>query len=157
MSDSPPPIDALLRERGIAATSIRPSLPTPTVAAAAQALGVPESAIVKSVLFESRDGGRMVLVVARGGSRISPARLEAECGLTRPRVASPETVRRATGYPAGGVPPVALPESLEVVIDRAVLDMPEVIAGGGDEHTLLRLAPSEIVRSQNARVADVAG
>jgi prolyl-tRNA editing enzyme YbaK/EbsC (Cys-tRNA(Pro) deacylase) len=155
MSHDPAPIAALLAARGIAAEVVRPRIPTPTVAAAAEALGVPEAAIVKSVLFESRVDGRAVLVVARGGSRISTKKLEAECGLARPRIAAPETVLRLTGYPAGGVPPVALPASLEVAIDRAVLEMPEVVAGGGDEHTLLRLAPSEIVRASRARVVDV--
>src|SRR5262249_30973455 len=42
MSEDPAPIAAALAERGIVATVIRPRMPTPTVAAAAEALGVPE-------------------------------------------------------------------------------------------------------------------
>jgi prolyl-tRNA editing enzyme YbaK/EbsC (Cys-tRNA(Pro) deacylase) len=78
-------------------------------------------------------------------------------GLSRKRVrlAGAAAVRAITGYPVGGVPPLGHPRRLRTLIDRRVLDQPEVFAGGGAVDALLRITPAEIVRVTGAEKVDV--
>ncbi len=146
---------AYLREWRVDAELLAPGADTSTVPAAAAALGVPERQIVKSLLFEGK-GGALVLVIARGTARVDRQKLSAVTGLRQPRLASPEVVRRATGFLPGGMPPVGHASPLRVVLDRRVLDEPVVFGGGGRSDTMLRIRPQDIARLTRATVADVA-
>ena len=80
---------------------------TPTVPAAAAALGVATAQIIKSLLFMVRD--QPVLVIASGETMVDRGILAARFGVGKKQIklADAETVLRLTGYPAGGVPPSA--------------------------------------------------
>ena len=60
-----------------------------------------------------------------------------------------------TGYPAGGVAPLGLPESVPVIVDAATAALTVAYGGGGQEHLLLRVRISDVIRCNNALVADV--
>jgi prolyl-tRNA editing enzyme YbaK/EbsC (Cys-tRNA(Pro) deacylase) len=60
-----------------------------------------------------------------------------------------------TGYPAGGVAPLGLPSSLPVVVDAATAALTTAFGGGGLEHLLLRVQISDVIRCNNALVADI--
>jgi prolyl-tRNA editing enzyme YbaK/EbsC (Cys-tRNA(Pro) deacylase) len=62
----------------------------------------------------------------------------------------PGAVLRLTGYEAGGVPPFGHPAALPTLLDRAVLAWDAIYGGGGDDHTLLRIAPGELARVTGA-------
>jgi prolyl-tRNA editing enzyme YbaK/EbsC (Cys-tRNA(Pro) deacylase) len=150
-----------LLELGIAAGTIEAEIvlldvPTPTVQTAAEALAVDESQILKSLLFVSGDG-RVFLAIASGTARINRDRLAAIVGAERVRLAPPELVLERTGYPAGGVAPVAHATPIPVVIDRNVLELPVAYAGGGTEAALLRISPQEIIRLTGPLIADLTG
>ena len=73
-----------------------------------------------------------------------------DCRLTRP-----DEVEVLTGYPVGGVPPIALPEGVKVVLDRSLLDRDVVYGGGGDVNLLLEFQPRVLVELGLAMVLDV--
>jgi Cys-tRNA(Pro) deacylase len=138
------------------ATLIRCDHETPTVERAAAALGVAASAIVKSIVFEHKhDSSRVCLAIVGGAARVSRAKVAEALGLSQLRLAAPSTILRATGYRAGGVPPVGHRTRIPVVIDRRVLEQAVVYGGGGDEWHMVRIAPREIQRLTGAAVADV--
>lgn len=143
---------------GIDAALIFPPHETPTVTLAARALHCREDQIIKSVLFlVRREGGEQpVLVISNGTAPIDYRKLAVAWGVSRKsiKLASPETVLATTGYPAGGVPPFGYPRPVETFVDQAVLAQPVVYGGGGDEHTLLRITPKELVRVTGAHVID---
>ena len=145
----------VIRTQGLDAHFIAPGVPMPTVPLAAAAIGVPERQILKSLLFEDRPTGRLVLAIASGPDRIDRVRLAAAAGLTKLRMADSATVLAATGYPAGGVPPFGHATPLPVVLDRLAAALPSAYAGGGAEHLLLRLRPVDILRLTNATIADI--
>jgi prolyl-tRNA editing enzyme YbaK/EbsC (Cys-tRNA(Pro) deacylase) len=145
---------AYLRKRDVDAELVTPGVPMPTVPLAAAAIGVAADQIIKSLLF--RDGrGELVLAIASGTARIDRARLAAATGLDRPRLADPATVLAATGFPAGGVAPVAHATPVRVVIDRRAAALEVVYGGGGSEDALLRIRPRDIIRLTNAEVVDI--
>jgi prolyl-tRNA editing enzyme YbaK/EbsC (Cys-tRNA(Pro) deacylase) len=140
----------------VTASLVAPGLPMPTVAAAAAALSVSPAQIVKSILFqEKRGSARTVLAIAGGSARISPANLARAIDFSALRLAPPATVLEATGFAAGGVPPIGHAQALLVVLDRSVLRTDVVFGGGGDEFHMLRISPGEIVRITNAQIADL--
>jgi Cys-tRNA(Pro) deacylase len=154
-ANAPAHLLAYLRDHQIEAEFVAPRVPMPTVRAAANAIGAREEQILKTLLFTADDGAHIV-VIANGTRRIDRALLAQAAGVSRPRAASPEAVLAVTGYPAGGVAPLALREDLPVVVDERVVALPVVYAGGGTEDILLRLNPADIIRHNNATVARIA-
>jgi prolyl-tRNA editing enzyme YbaK/EbsC (Cys-tRNA(Pro) deacylase) len=139
-----------ITENAIAAEIVPMTVETPTVPAAAAALGVSPAQIIKSLLFMVRD--QPVLVIASGETMVDRGILAArfDVGKKQIKLADAETVLRLTGYPAGGVPPFGHPAPLLTLLDRAVLAWDVVYGGGGDDHTLLRIAPDELARATGA-------
>lgn len=141
---------------GVEATLIEPGDPMPTVEQAARALGVAREDIVKSILFEEKRGERRALLaVASGMNRVSASKLAQAAGFSSLRLAPSERVLAATGYPPGGVPPVGHALPLRVLVDARLSGREVVYAGGADEHHMLRIRLSDIVRLTDATVADI--
>lgn len=147
-----------IREHQIEAQLVVCEEETPTVALAAQSVGCPEIQIVKSLLFLIKDGAQYdpALVISNGSAPIDRRKLAAlfNVGQKRVKLAPPEVVSALTGYPAGGVPPFGYAEPIETFVDIQVLDQPVVYAGGGDERTLMRVTPTELVRASRGRVIE---
>lgn len=126
----------------------------PTVPMAAAAIGVEESQIIKSVLFIGVPG-TVVLAIACGVSRIDRTKLSAITGFGKLRLADPETVLSATGFPAGGVSPIGHVTRIPVVIDSRVMAQKSVYGGAGSEHALLMISPADIIRLTTATIGDI--
>ena len=128
---------------------------TPTVQAAARAVGTTPERIVKSLLFLVE--GRPVFAIACGPDRVDSRALARRFGVGRKRVrlADGETVQRVTGYPIGAVPPFGHRQPLTTLIDRRVLEHDEVYAGGGGIDALVRVSPQDILRLTGAEVLDL--
>ena len=153
-AQAPAHLLAFLIEYEIDAEFMSPGRPMPTVLAAAAAIGVPEDQILKTVLFAAEDGA-YVVAIANGTRRINPERLARAANLTDPRAASPGAVYAVTGYPAGGVAPLALPPGLPVIVDARVAALTLAFVGGGTEDLLLRLNPTDLIRHNSATVAQI--
>ena len=138
-------LQAFITSRGIAAELVRTPIATPTVSAAADAMGVPPDAIIKSVLFII---GKQhpLLVIANGERRIQQQTIarRLQVGKKQVKLASPDEVLRWCGYPVGGVPPFGHPAPLRTWVDPAVLAQSMVYGGGGTESVLLYIRPAEL-------------
>ena len=156
MSDesAPPHLLTYLAEHGVDHEVVTPGVPMPTVPSAAAAIGVEVDQILKTLLFEDRDG-RFVVAVACGVARIDRVRLAEVAGTGKLRVADASDVLRVTGYPAGGVAPLALPSHLPVIVDAKVVALPVAWGGAGREDLLLRVSPADVVRLNKATVAEI--
>lgn len=156
MSDEAAPSHLLqfLEHHALDYEIVAPGVPMPTVPAAAAAIGVGVEQILKTLLFQDRDGG-FVVAIACGTGRVDRARLAAVAGYGKLRVADSADVLRITGYPAGGVAPLALPHHLPVIVDSAVMVLPVAWGGAGREELLLRVVPADIVRLNSASVAEI--
>jgi prolyl-tRNA editing enzyme YbaK/EbsC (Cys-tRNA(Pro) deacylase) len=96
-----------------------------------------------------------VLVIASGVNRVDEKKVRALLGQKIER-ADAEFVRAATGYAIGGVPPVGHATPPTVLIDCDLLRFTAVWAAGGTPNAVFRIAPADLVRITQARVADVA-
>lgn len=154
---TPQDLARFIATHGIAAEIVPMNAETPTVPAAAAALGVATAQIIKSLLFLIKD--QPVLVIASGDTVVDRRPLADRFGVGKKQVklADPETVLRLTGYPAGGVPPFGHRADLPALLDRAVLAWDVVYGGGGDDRTLLRVAPGELSRATGAEWVELGG
>jgi prolyl-tRNA editing enzyme YbaK/EbsC (Cys-tRNA(Pro) deacylase) len=124
---------------------------TATVADAAAAIGCDAGQIAKSIVFVM--DGEPVVVVASGRHRIDRNKVCDALDCAEGRMASGDEVRAATGFPAGGVPPIG--HGLPVVFDTALLDYEVIYAAGGDGNTLFEVAPRQLAGCVHALVAPV--
>jgi prolyl-tRNA editing enzyme YbaK/EbsC (Cys-tRNA(Pro) deacylase) len=154
---TPDDLARFIAAHGVAAEFVRPDAPTPTVEAAAAAVGTTTDQIIKSVLFLVRD--HPVLAIAGGLDPIDQRAIagQFEVGRRQVKLAGSAAVERVTGYPVGGVPPFGHPQPLETLLDPAVLAQPVVFGGGGDHQTLIKLSPEEIRRVTGAVVLSLSG
>ena len=146
---------ASLADLGLDWRILRPGVPMPTVASAAEAIGVAPGEIAKTVVFTDPDGG-VVVAVASGPARIDPGLLAAAVGRARLRLADQATVLAATGYEAGGVAPVGHRGEHPIVVDRTLATMTTVYAGGGEHDLLLAVDVASLIAVTGAVVADIA-
>ena len=144
-----------LTENAIPAEIVHLEAETPTVPAAAEALGVDVDQIVKTVIFLINDAPYAVL--ANGVRRVDPRKLATRFDVNRKKVklADGDAVLRITGYAPGTVPPVGNREKATVLMDPAVRGNEIVYAGGGGMHALLRVRSEDLQRITNAELLDV--
>ena len=143
--------DALLAV-GIEPDIVELAESTRTAQEAAAAIGTSVPKIVKSLVFLADD--EPVLVLVSGSNRADTALLEAALGRRIGR-ADAARVREATGFAIGGIPPLGHKTSLDVVIDRDLLDFDIVWAAAGTPHAVFSIAPPELVRVTGGRVVDL--
>jgi len=138
-------LEEFLKARDIKHEILELKSQTYTVEQASNLIGVSAQEIAKTLVFLSEDG-LPVAVILRGDKRVPQRWLAKELSLRRLRLARPHEVLGVIGYVAGGVPPVDLPNNVLVVVDEDILSKHSVIAGGGDESSLLRISPNDILK-----------
>jgi prolyl-tRNA editing enzyme YbaK/EbsC (Cys-tRNA(Pro) deacylase) len=126
---------------------------TRTAEEAAAALGVPVGAIVKSLVFTA--DGDPVMVLASGDHQVDTVVIATTLGAGKVRRADADTVRAATGYPIGGVPPVAHSTDLRVLVDRHLATYDVLWAAAGTPHAVFSTSFDELVRLTGGDPADV--
>ena len=123
-----------------------------TARQAADAVGVRVEQIAKSLVFTV--DGMPVMVVASGVNRVDEGKLGLLAGGKVGR-ADAETVRRATGYAIGGVPPLGHETALPIWVDEDLLRLDVIYAAAGVPECVFPLTPEELLRATGGRVADV--
>ena len=119
---------------------------------AADALGVGVAQIAKSLVFTV--DGAPVMVVASGVNRVDERKLGKLAG-GAVRRADAETVKLATGYTIGGVPPLAHDTPLPIWVDEDLLRHDLIYAAAGVPECVFPLTPDELLRATGGTVADV--
>ncbi|MFW9965305.1 MAG: aminoacyl-tRNA deacylase [Candidatus Sifarchaeia archaeon] len=123
-----------------------------SVDAASNELGVPPERFIKTVVF--LDDDNVILAIVNGTDRASSKRIGKVLDILTPKLATPAEAFNLTGFEVGGTPPIAI-KNATVLIDPRVMEMPEVIGGGGTDRHLLRIKPEEIVKDTGAKTARI--
>jgi len=127
---------------------------TRTSELAARAIGCDVAQIAKSLVFiiDEKDA---VLVIASGKSRVDTRKLAEKLGASDVKIADAKTVKETTGFPIGGVPPVAHNKPLRTFIDARLMSFPVVYAAAGTPNAIFGIAPEDLKNITSAEVADV--
>lgn len=146
-----------IEDNGINSEMVFLAEETPTVEAAASAVGVRQDQIGKSLLFLA--DGEPILIIANGTTRISYKRLAKYLGITRKKLklANPGQVEGVTGYVVGSVPPFGHRQPIETLIEKRVLREREIYAGGGATNVLIRISTIELLQVTSASIVELNG
>ncbi len=126
---------------------------TRTAALAAEAVGSPLGAIVKSLVFLA--DGRPVLILVSGDKRVDPEKLAKILKAKRVMIANADQVREATGFAIGGVPPVAHKTKLLTLIDRNLQRFEKLYAAAGSPRAVFPITFETLVEITDGQLADV--
>ncbi len=141
------------RARGLEIVPRRFPDGTKTAADAAAAIGVEIGQIVKSLIFAV--DGDVVLAYVSGANQLDEKKLAAAAGGLKCSRVDADTVRAATGFPIGGVPPFGHTTHLRIFIDPDLLVFNEVWAAAGTWNDVFPIAPDDLVRASGAAVTDL--
>jgi prolyl-tRNA editing enzyme YbaK/EbsC (Cys-tRNA(Pro) deacylase) len=75
-------------------------------------------------------------------------------GVKKASFASADETRELTGMEIGGVTPYGLPAGLPLWIDARIMDVPDVIVGGGSRDRKLLVPPASLAALPGAEVVD---
>ncbi|MBI4561737.1 MAG: YbaK/EbsC family protein [Candidatus Rokubacteria bacterium] len=137
---------------GIDREVIQLSVSAKTSREAAEALGVSVAQIAKSLVFTAN--GSPVLVIASGANRVDELKLEGLAG-GKIRKADPDTVKQATGFTIGGVPPFGHTAPLPTFVDRDLLQYEVIYPAAGVPECVFPVSPEELLRATGGTVADL--
>lgn len=101
--------------------------------------------VVRSVVFKG-DSGQYALLAVAGGGRADWGLLRAHLNERKCRMAEYNEVIAATGYVVGAVPPIALPDTLRVLVDKSLGDYDTVVIGSGVLGFALALKGQDLLR-----------
>jgi prolyl-tRNA editing enzyme YbaK/EbsC (Cys-tRNA(Pro) deacylase) len=155
LSASARKVQDALRQFGVSCQVVELPGSTRTSKDAAEAVGCKVEQIAKSIVFQGKQSGKPILVVASGSNRIDEKKL-------RDLVSEPvkkgdaDFVRRQTGFVIGGVPPVGHVNPLDIFIDEDLLKYDEIWAAAGTPHAVFKLTPGELVRIARGKVVNIA-
>jgi Cys-tRNA(Pro) deacylase len=113
--------------------------------ASSAALGVPEHAVVKTLVMED-DLREPLIVLMHGDKQVSTRNLARALGRRAIEPCKPEVAERHTGYQVGGTSPFGTRRALPVCMERSILDLPRIWINGGRRGLLVALDPKEAAR-----------
>lgn len=125
----------------------------------AEALGVDEHAVVKTLVMEARprEGKPQPLLVLMHGDReVSTRELARQIGAREVVPASPAAVERHTGYVPGGVSPFGTRARLPVYVEGSILSLERFLINGGRRGFLVEIRPADLERVLAPTVVHVA-
>jgi Cys-tRNA(Pro) deacylase len=128
---------------------------TRTAGDAAAAIGCEVGQIVKSLVFIV--SGTPVVALVSGANQLDTRKLATLFGVGRKQVerADANTVRTATGFAIGGVPPFGHASTLDVFIDDDLMYYEVIWAAAGTPNSVFAITPAELARAIGGKVADL--
>lgn len=122
--------------------------------AAARAMGVGFDDIAKTLLFIDKNK-KPAAVLCLAPNKVDWRKLERVANMKEPRLANKEEVKEILDAEVGGVPPIALPNNVEKLMDKGVLKKDVVFASAGSKFAGLKISPKDILKVSNYRVVDI--
>jgi Cys-tRNA(Pro) deacylase len=113
--------------------------------ASAEALGVDEHAVVKTLIFEDQDGAPLCILM-HGDREVSTKQLARLVGAKTVGPCAPDVADRHSGYQVGGTSPFGLRRKMPIYAERGILELPRIYINGGARGFLVAIDPKELVR-----------
>ena len=123
--------------------------------ASAEALGVDEHVVVKTLIFED-DGRAPLCILMHGDREVSTKQLARVIGTKAVTPCAPETADRHSGYQVGGTSPFGLRKPMPIYMERSIALVPRIYINGGARGFLVAIDPGEAVRVLAPTLVDVA-
>ncbi|MEO8288694.1 MAG: YbaK/EbsC family protein [Chloroflexota bacterium] len=121
----------------------------------ARALGYKERQMVKTLVFET-DKGERVLVMLGGDQNAISGHLKKALGSRNIRLADPEVVLATTGYRIGSIPPFHWqPEGFRSFLEASLMQEPLLGVGAGQWGEEIMITPGNLIIASAAQVVNL--
>jgi Cys-tRNA(Pro)/Cys-tRNA(Cys) deacylase len=121
---------------------------------AAQALGIPEARVFKTLMADA--DGRLVVAIVPVAGKLDLKALARALGARKAAMADPAAAERATGYVVGGISPLGQKRPHPTVLDASALDQERVLVSAGRRGLDVELSPADLVTLTSATVSAIA-
>ncbi len=107
-----------------------------------------------AILVRSKTGEeKFALCVVLATTRLDVNKVvRKKLGVRKASFASADETKAITGMEIGGVTPIALPDGLPVWIDARIMELEQIILGGGNRASKIVVAPQFLAQNLNAEV-----
>jgi Cys-tRNA(Pro) deacylase len=112
----------------------------------AEALGVPEHRVVKTLVFET-SGKQPLMVLMHGDREVSTKNLARFLGVKSVEPCDPATAHRLTGYQFGGTSPFGTRTPIPVYAERTIFALSTIYINGGKRGFLVEIDPKDLERA----------
>jgi Cys-tRNA(Pro) deacylase len=127
----------------------------PGAAGAAEAIGVDVHSTVKTIVFETSDGGGVVALM-NGDREVSTKNLARLMGVKSVAPASASRAKKWTGYEFGGTSPFGTREKLPVFCDEEIAGMGRIYINAGSRGFLVEMEAADLIRVLQPQLANLA-
>lgn len=121
---------------------------------AANALGVPQTEVFKTLLAQSNDGKLVVAVVPVAGTLDLKALAKAS-GCKKMEMADPVKAEKTTGYVVGGISPLGQKKRLPTFIDSSAQDLETMHVSAGKRGLEISLQPEDLLKLTQGKWAPI--
>jgi Cys-tRNA(Pro) deacylase len=104
------------------------------------ALGVPEHAVVKTLIFETNEK-KPLIVLMHGDCQVSTKNLARHLNVKAVAPAAPDKASKLTGYLVGGTSPFGVKTRMPVYAERTIFELSKIYINGGKRGFLVAIAP----------------
>ena len=122
--------------------------------ASAEALGVDEHAVIKTLIFED-EAKQPICILMHGDREVSAKNLARTIGAKTVGPCTPEVADRHSGYQVGGTSPFGLKRAMPIYMQRTILDLPRIFINGGARGFLVAIDPRDAERVLSPTLVDV--
>jgi Cys-tRNA(Pro) deacylase len=124
-------------------------------AVSAQALGVDEHSVVKTLVMEDERAAPLI-VLMHGDCTVSTKNLARLIGRKKVEPCKPDVAQRHSGYLVGGTSPFGARKRMPVFVERTILDLSKIYINGGRRGYLVGVQPSVVSELLQATPVDCA-
>ena len=121
---------------------------------AAKAAGLELHRVTKNLVSKT-DEGEPVLLIIPGDRKVRLKSAARSLGARRVSLVSFEEAEKISGYPPGGTPSIGHKTRMRTVIDKSLLQYETIYCGGGSRKRLLELRTKDVIKLNNAIVAEI--
>jgi Cys-tRNA(Pro) deacylase len=126
---------------------------TRTSSEAAEAIGCRVEQIAKSIVFKTEDE-EPILVILSGKDRVNIKKVERVIN-KKIKKADANFVKEKTGFPIGGVAPIAHSEKIRILIDKNLKNQKEIWTSAGTLNSVFKLTPKELEELTGGKILNL--
>jgi len=123
--------------------------------AAAELMGLPEHAMIKTLVMETNEKKPLVILM-HGEKETSLKELARQVGVRNVSTVSVKDAQKYTAYMVGGISPFGTRRKLPVYVEETILELDYLYINGGRRGFILGMKPDVLVKALNPTPVNVA-
>lgn len=110
----------------------------------ARELGVPEHAVVKTLVMQD-EAAKPMIVLMHGDCKVSTKNLAREIACKSVEPCKPDVAQRHSGYMIGGTSPFGTKRAMPVYVEAGILELDMIYINGGRRGFLIGIKPQVLI------------